>query len=75
MGPFTWLMECPVENVFNVALKMSLESLGWPTFRQPLRRGNGFDEEQCVLWHDSASDALNFYTGAGRRPQSKFLRQ
>jgi hypothetical protein len=70
MGPFTWLMECPVENVFNVALKMSLESLGWPTFRQ-----NGFDEEQCVLSHDSASDALNFYTGAGRRPQSKFLRQ
>jgi hypothetical protein len=68
MGPFTWLMECPVENVFNVPLKMSLES-------SHFAEENGFDEEQWVLSHDSASDALNFYTGAGRRPQSNFLRQ
>jgi hypothetical protein len=75
MGPFTWLMECPVENVFNVALKMSLESLGCLRLGSHFAEENGFDEEQCVLSHDSASDALNFYTGAGRRPQSKFLRQ
>ncbi|WFU18635.1 hypothetical protein [Bradyrhizobium sp. CB3481] len=73
MRPFTWLMECPTENVFNVALKMSWKVWVGLRLGSHFAEERGFDEEQYVLSHDSASDALNFYTGAGRRPQSKFL--
>ena len=48
---------------------MSLEGF-WLTLRQLLPRGHGFDEERCVLSHDTASEALDFYTDAGRNLRS-----